>query len=99
MAGETTKSAGTGDADAASVKAATKAMQRRISNEKEQFTRRDNNILSMKEKGDGTIANTALSQLDKKAEVILNLFYDLIEMCPADDIAAHGAAKAKADKI
>ena len=87
-----------GDAESASVRAAAKAMQRKISNEKGQFTRRENKILSLKEKGDGTIANTALSELDKKAELILNLFHELIEMCPAEDISIHGEAKAKADE-
>ena len=59
-------------ADTASVRAAAKALQRKISNEKGQFTRRENKILSLKGKGDGNIANTALSELNKKAEIIFS---------------------------
>ena len=53
--------------------------------------------MALQEKGDGTLANAAMAELEKKAEVILNMFHDLIETCPADDISAHGEAKAKAD--
>ena len=94
MAGEKSTNV---EADAASVRAAAKAMMRRISNEKGQFTRRETKIMTMVEKGDGAIANSDLFELDKKAEIILNLFHELIESCPADEISAHGAAKAKAD--
>ena len=51
----------------------------------------------LKEKGDRIMANTAIAELEKKAENILNMFHDLIESCPADDITAYGEAKAKVD--
>ena len=89
----------TSGASGAVAEAAARAVKirRKITALKGHFTCTETRIMGFSSRASEHVVAAALAELNSKAEVILDLFGELIEVCPKSDVTAHEAALKVAD--